>query len=160
MPRLPPPHLRLARPEDLDLLAEIERRSFPDPWSRAMVAGEMGRGDALQLLAFTSRVAATPPSGYAAFRLLGRESELLRLAVLPEARRQGVARALVEKGLVRLAREGVRSCFLEVRESNLPARLLYEGMGFARTGQRPRYYRDGDDAVIYRVGLDAAGVPV
>jgi ribosomal-protein-alanine N-acetyltransferase len=38
--------------------------------------------------------------------------------------------------------------YLEVRFSNVPARRFYEGLGFAEAGCRPRYYLDGEDALV------------
>ena len=61
--------------------------------------------------------------------------------------RQGIARALLEEGIERLRREGVEQCHLEVRINN-PAILLYEALGFAKTGLRRRYYQDGTDALV------------
>lgn len=144
-----PPRLRLAHPGDLGNLVELERRAFPDPWSLAMLEAELQRRDAFQLLAFPPEPEGAAPVGYAAFRLLGPEAELLRLAVIPEARRRGHARALVELGLRHLSWEGVESCFLEVRERNLPALRLYEVLGFEAVGRRRAYYRDGTDALLY-----------
>lgn len=156
------PEIRSARAGDLGALVDLEARAFPDPWSPAMLAGELGNAHAFQLLAFPPRapgaaeaVEETAPVGYAAFRAVGGEAELLRLAVVPEARRHGVGRALLEHGLARLAAEGVAACFLEVRETNLPAIRLYEGLGFAAAGRRRGYYPDGTDARIYRLELPA-----
>ena len=66
------------------------------------------------------------------------ENEVLNLAVDPSARRRGVARRLLQ---AELAREKAQ-WFLEVRESNLAAILLYEAVGFERSGQRKKYYHN------------------
>lgn len=87
--------------------------------------------------------------GYAAFRHAAGEAELLRLAVLPEERRRGVARALFFEGAGRLQAESVQVIFLEVRLDNAPAIALYESLGFTRAGRRRGYYRDGTDALVY-----------
>jgi [ribosomal protein S18]-alanine N-acetyltransferase len=68
--------------------------------------------------------------------LLPDEMEILNLAVHPDARRQGVARALFE-GLIR-GFSG--SIFLEVRESNAGAHEFYKALGFHEVTRRPRYY--------------------
>ena len=73
------------------------------------------------------------------------ELHLTDLGVAPALRRRGVARALVTE----LCREDARVVFLEVRESNLPARALYEQLGFTELDRRARYYADtGEDAVV------------
>ena len=72
------------------------------------------------------------------------ESEILNLAVAPEARRMGMARSLLRHAL-----EGAPSSwFLEVRESNLAAIRLYESTGFQASGKRPGYYSDSSELAI------------
>jgi [ribosomal protein S18]-alanine N-acetyltransferase len=77
------------------------------------------------------------------------EAGLLRIAVAPEARRQGLARRLMEASEAFLIPEGIDSLFLEVRVSNTSARALYEAMGWREQRLRKAYYPDGEDAVIY-----------
>src|SRR4051812_14258233 len=76
------------------------------------------------------------------------ELELLSLAVLPEARRQGVARRLLEHVITTTRARGGRRITLEVGRSNSAARRLYESAGFEVFNVRPNYYRNnGDDAL-------------
>ena len=82
-----------------------------------------------------------------------REAELLRIAVAPEARGRGLGRALLEACQRELAEEGLAQLFLEVRPTNLAAIRLYERCGWEPCGRRPRYYSDGEDALLFqRVG--------
>ena len=141
--------LRLADEADLPALAALEAASFPDPWSETLLAGELAAPTSLVLLALDASAA----TGYAAFRRAADEAELLRVAVAPAARGRRVALRLVEAGLARLLADGVRSCFLEVRPENRPARALYRALGFRETGRRPRYYADGSDALILRLDV-------
>lgn len=137
--------VRPVRPGDLDAIADLEQAAFQDFWPREMLAYEIEHPQAVLLLASLGG----RPVGYAAFRHVAGEAELLRLAVRPEERRRGVAGALVAEGFERLRQEGVQFCFLEVRQDNAPAIALYERLGFARNGRRRGYYRDGMDALIY-----------
>ncbi len=130
---------------DLDAITELEQAAFQDFWPRDMLACEIEHPQAVLLLA---RLGGRPV-GYAAFRHVAGEAELLRLAVRPEERRRGVARALVAEGFERLRGEGAQFCYLEVRQDNTPAIALYERLGFARNGRRRGYYQDGTDALIY-----------
>ncbi|MDR3089909.1 MAG: ribosomal protein S18-alanine N-acetyltransferase [Desulfobulbaceae bacterium] len=77
------------------------------------------------------------------------EAELLKIAVLPEKRRLGVGRALLTDAFRQAADGGARRLFLEVREKNLAARLLYRQTGFTEVGRRKGYYRSPpDDALL------------
>ena len=89
--------------------------------------------------------------GFACFRVMGPEAELLNLAVLPPVRRQGAGSRLVEQLLQEVAESGAVCIFLEVRDSNIAARRLYERFGFQPTGRRTRYYdHPAADAVLLR----------
>ena len=68
------------------------------------------------------------------------EADMMNLAVLPAARRRGIARALVTALIRELAGGGVHSLTLEVRASNGPAKALYGSLGFVRVGCRQGYY--------------------
>ncbi len=71
------------------------------------------------------------------------------IGVWPELRRLGVGGALLGAALDIAARCGAAQAVLEVRASNLPAKLLYERFGFAVVGERRNYYRDpAEDAKI------------
>jgi ribosomal-protein-alanine N-acetyltransferase len=77
------------------------------------------------------------------------EAELIRIAVMPEARRAGLARRLMEASETFLREEGIDNLYLEVRISNAPARALYEALGWKLQRLRKTYYRDGEDAALY-----------
>lgn len=78
------------------------------------------------------------------------EAELLRIAVAPEARGQGLGRRLLSACQRELAGDGLHQLYLEVRASNAAAIGLYEACGWKPCGRRPRYYPDGEDAVLYQ----------
>jgi ribosomal-protein-alanine acetyltransferase len=79
------------------------------------------------------------------------EGEILNLAVAPAGRRTGLGRALVQHMLEALTARGVRQVYLEVRESNAPARALYAAHGFTEIGRRQQYYRRPvEDAIVLR----------
>lgn len=78
------------------------------------------------------------------------QMEILNFAVLPALRRQGIGRKLLAVLLQCGNKIGILSVVLEVREHNVPAIALYEGLGFALSGRRRKYYEDtGEDALIY-----------
>jgi ribosomal protein S18 acetylase RimI-like enzyme len=83
------------------------------------------------------------------------EAELLRIAVRPGERREGLGRALLDACELQFKREGIHTLLLEVRLSNIAAQRLYEDAGWVQNGHRPRYYSDGEDALLYRKELIA-----
>ncbi len=78
--------------------------------------------------------------GYAATMHVEQDSQLLAVAVSPKQQGRGIATQMLAKLLCSAAQRGVRSCRLEVRLSNLPARELYRRFGFAPVGVRYNYY--------------------
>jgi ribosomal-protein-alanine N-acetyltransferase len=119
----------------------LERTAFGQLW------GPLGAHEdllAIEPLAFI-RWSVVPAGG---------EAELLRIAVAPEARRRGLARRLMEASETFLQGAGIDRLFLEVRTANLPARSLYEALGWRAQRIRKAYYQDGEDAVLYWKPLD------
>jgi ribosomal-protein-alanine N-acetyltransferase len=80
------------------------------------------------------------PLGFALFRTIAAEAELLLLAVAPQHRRRGVGRRLLNAFVERAARDGAQRVHLEVRDGN-PAVSMYQAAGFAAAGRRRGYYR-------------------
>lgn len=92
--------------------------------------------------------------GFLMARAAGSEWEIENVAVAGPARRRGLGTRLVGEFLNLARAEGAESVFLEVRESNRAARLLYEKWAFVESGTRPRYYRNPDEgAVICRLAF-------
>jgi [ribosomal protein S18]-alanine N-acetyltransferase len=97
--------------------------------------------------------------GYTIAHWAADEAEILNLGVAPAHRRQGVGRALVEHMLAALRDCGARVVYLEVRQSNVIARRLYESLGFKEVARRAHYYRRPvEDAVILRAAIPAGQV--
>ena len=92
--------------------------------------------------------------GFLVARHLAPEWELENIVVAPGARRQGVGKRLLEALLTAAREVNSDAVFLEVRESNLAARGLYEKFGFCQTGRRKSYYTNPlEDAVLYSLAL-------
>jgi len=92
--------------------------------------------------------------GLLAWRNLGREAEILDLAVRGKDRRHGFATLLLNNFLQQATASGLEQVFLEVRESNRPAMALYKKFGFQITGRRPNYYcRPQEAALLMRLEL-------
>ncbi|MGZ5852927.1 MAG: ribosomal protein S18-alanine N-acetyltransferase [Xanthobacteraceae bacterium] len=85
-------------------------------------------------------------AGFVLSRMVADEAEILSIAVATNDRGRGVARQLLDWHLRRLAGVGCQTAFLEVDETNEPARRLYRRAGFREVGRRDSYYRDGANA--------------
>ena len=87
--------------------------------------------------------------GYVGLVMVPYESDITNITVSGECRRQGIATALLEELFRRCPEKGVTVIHLEVRESNAPARALYEKHGFIIDGRRKNYYTDpAEDAIL------------
>ncbi|HEY5300445.1 MAG TPA: GNAT family N-acetyltransferase [Acetobacteraceae bacterium] len=141
--------MRPADPAHAAALAAIHAAAFPPAtaWDAQAFAGQLaspwvfGLIDAAGAL-ILARVAAD-------------EAEILTLAVVPSARRRGLATALVGRAMRQAATRGASAMFLEVAETNVAALSLYAGMGFRPAGRRPRYYPDGVDALVLKAPINS-----
>ena len=138
-------------------LAALHAQAFAAPWSACEFA---------ELLSQPGVVAIAESDGFVLIRIVLDEAEILTLAVLPKARRQGLGRRLVEEAAVAATKGGAARLFLEVAEDNAPARALYDRAGFSQIGRRKAYYAQGDgsrtDALVMSRNLcvDQANVPL
>ena len=138
-------HIRLAVSEDVPAMLAIEQASFSDPWTeetiRSTLALERMRVLVAEERGDEGRDGVRSLAGYVVALIVGDEGEIADLAVAPNSRRRGLGRALIDRMLAELAGLGVRSLYLEVRESNHAARTLYDSRGFRLIGRRRGYYR-------------------
>jgi ribosomal-protein-alanine N-acetyltransferase len=92
--------------------------------------------------------------GFIVGKQIDQECEIENIAVSGAARRRGLGTRLLGEFLQLVKERGVRETWLEVRESNLAARALYEKWAFVETGRRKAYYQDPEeDALILKFML-------
>ena len=139
--------LRIRRLElvHLDAIEEIERRSYPTPWSRSMFAGELAKPASICFGAFDGEQLV----GYMIISRYVDAWHVMNVAVDPDHRRRGIATLLLDR-LFEATNDGSRRGYtLEVRVSNVGAIKLYEEAGFRARGVRRGYYTDNrEDALI------------
>lgn len=145
----PVPPLVPVRPADASLLSQLHRTAFPpaEAWSATVIALQLEAPGGFGLL--------DPRGGMILGRAIAREAEVLTLAVEPGVRRGGIGRGLLVGAMARGRALDADTMFLEVAVTNDAAIGLYRGVGFEQVGLRRRYYADGTDALIMRVGLSA-----
>ena len=124
-----------------------------DAWSEALVLDELGRSDRVWWAAYAADpkmplTADAPLVGYAGGWVVDGDVQILKVGVDPDWRRRGVARMLLARVADDARNLGARTCSLEVRAANAGAQALYGALGLTAAGKRPRYYSDGEDAVI------------
>ena len=121
-----------------DKIADLHAKCFPHkPWAASEFADLKKSG--CDIIA--------SDNGFIVYRATLDEAEIITIGVAPDARRGGIAAAML--GIVEneLRHNGVKKIFLEVADNNTPARALYEQNGFIEIGRRPKYY-DGIDAIM------------
>ncbi|MDI9350010.1 MAG: GNAT family N-acetyltransferase [Candidatus Symbiobacter sp.] len=160
-----PSRIRLVQksPDDVKIMTYLHGICFMPGWSEELMAQTIFSPVNLAVFALVS-----PPrqdemiAGFLIAQAVvdpasGGEAEILSFGVLPDYRRQGLARLLLHDITRRLAGLGARRLFLEVAVTNLAARRLYENSGFRPVGERKNYYPlptgQSEDALVLRRDL-------
>lgn len=139
--------LRPLAVRDLNAIEEIERVSYPTPWSRSMFASGLAKPTSISLGAFDPE--RDKLVGYLIISRYVDAWHVMNVAVAPERRGQGIATVLLERLFEQTAGDERRGYTLEVRVSNASAIRLYERLGFRPRGVRRGYYTDNrEDALI------------
>ena len=134
--------------DDIPEIWDIEQVSFPAPWVKESFLSEMYRKEAISKVAvFEHKVI-----GYLCTNYRLHEAYLLKLAVHPDFRRQGVATILMHEAKRQLKRRGCVFIYLKVRRSNLSAKTFYEQFGFKIETVRKKYYDDPDEDALLMMG--------
>ena len=139
-------HFRPMLAADLEEIMEIERRSYPFPWTRLIFNDCLRAGYCCWVCERQGVL-----EGYGVASIAAGESHLLNLCVRPESLQQGIGRKLLMHLISLARRHNAEVMFLEVRPTNRVARALYESMGFNELGSRREYYpadQGREDALI------------
>lgn len=140
------------RPAHIGAIAALEAANFSAPWDEASIRGELENPLALWLAAVDENGAVL---GYVGSQSCFEDADILNVCVAPEARRQGLAEALMRELETRLIPKGIEKITLEVRASNEPAIRLYEKLGYSQVGTRKNYYeKPREDALILQKQLN------
>jgi ribosomal-protein-alanine N-acetyltransferase len=139
--------------EQISDVLEIEQASFQHPWNRRSFEDEFASRDAAHYAVLDSERRCM--IGYLFVRIVSREMHLMKIAVAPRWRRNGVAAWTLEQCFAKARRRGIEKVILEVRASNRAAISLYAKLGFSGIGIRQRYYSDtGENALVMAKNLD------
>ena len=131
---------------DLEQVCRIEEEVFSNPWSRESFSRALADVNNVYSVVISED---GKVSGYCGIWGVGTEGQVCNIAILPEARNHGVGSTLLDFTIDACRRKGIKDFTLEVRESNLVARRLYEKKGFVYEGTRKGYYSNPvEDALI------------
>ncbi len=131
---------------DLDAIEEIERVSYPTPWSRSMFVSELAKPSSLSIAAVLEDGTL---AGYMVISRYVDAWHVMNVAVAESYRRRRIASTMLQSLFDVTSDEAERGYTLEVRVSNLAAIALYERFGFVQRGIRRGYYTDNrEDALI------------
>ncbi len=145
--------------EDLSDILAIEQVTHGHPWKESHFISSINSSHQCRIVLQQSKIVA-----YIITSTAADEAELLNITVAPEFQRQGIAQQLLCMTCELFnsdTHKNIHTLFLEVRESNLPAISLYEGIGFNEVGVRANYYpaeksaskNSREDAVIMAKSL-------
>ena len=135
---------------DLDQIELLEQECFSvEPWNRRMLMESFLSQRFFGVLLEEDGVV----TAYGGIQVLYEDAELLLLATAEMYRRCGRGQKLLDDLIAEAKRRGAKRMFLEVRVSNAPAQLMYLKNGFVGTYARPRYYPDGEDALVMKKEL-------
>ena len=130
---------------DIPVIADLEKRFFSTPWSVSALE------NAVKNSAETFWVATkgSDTVGYLGFMQGFESADILTVCIDPSYRGQGYGQAILQFCLNQMQKDGVEKVFLEVRQSNMPARSMYEKSGFNYLNKRINYYKDPiEDAFV------------
>jgi len=132
-------------------LAQLEQLCFSEPWSESGLSAELDNENAFFRVA---QAADDSILGYVGMHCVAGECYIDNVAVFPQARRMGVASALLEEMVAWAKQNDCAFITLEVRPSNSGAIALYQKFGFVEAGRRKRFYRNPDeDGLILTLNL-------
>lgn len=138
--------------EHIPGIAEIEKACFAQPWSAQSLTAELEKDNAVMFAALKT---GGEVIGWAGLTHICGEGSITNIAVLPQARRNGVGEALTRALIDESIRLALDWLMLEVRISNVAAVSLYQKLGFQPVGIRPNFYDfPREDAMLMRHMLD------
>ena len=132
-------------------LTALEAKCFGDPWTEKMFIDSLSSRYTRAIGAFCEDRLV----GYIMWIFAGDVFEILNVATDPEMRRLGIAKKMIKHLSGYGAECGVENILLEVRESNTPARTLYDALGFKAVGVRKNYYKNPvENAILMDLRLE------
>jgi ribosomal-protein-alanine N-acetyltransferase len=146
---------RRFKPSDLEGVMRINRECLPENYTTYFFMNLYKRYPETFIVAEVNReivgyIMCRIETGIPSFKLLGitRKGHVISIAVLPKHQQKGIGYALMREATQAMVNYKAKECYLEVRESNLPAVELYKKLGFEISRIIKNYYADGENAYL------------
>jgi ribosomal-protein-alanine N-acetyltransferase len=150
--------IRRCDPSDIIPVMEINLKTLPEHYSDYFYESLLAELPEAFLVAEVERklvgyIMCKIEYGFSNFKKLGfvKKGHVVSVAVLPEHRKKGIGRALIEEAIAGVKLKKSDELYLEVRCSNTEAIRLYEKLGFVIKQRLKAYYRDGEDASLMAI---------
>lgn len=152
--------IRPFKTSDLEGVIQINRECLPENYSPHFFINLYKRFPATFIIAevngeIVGYIMCRIETGIPSFKLLGvaKKGHVISIAVLPTHHRKGIGYALIREATKAMVNYNAKECYLEVRESNIPAVYLYKKLGFETVRTVRNYYADGEDAFVMTIQL-------
>jgi len=144
--------VRHANPSDLPAIKALEQKSATSAHWNPEQYEHLVSASAPRSVFVIEHASNRIVLGFLVTRLIGREWEIENVVIGEQSQRRGLGTQLLAEFLKQARHRKAAAIFLEVRDSNLAARALYEKLNFKAIGRRNSYYRNPEeDAVLYRL---------
>ena len=130
--------------DDVTAVAALEAENFSRPWSYDAFYKTLSDENYIVIIAKETDALL----GYCVLLCTGEEADITNVCTVPSARGKGVATKMLTALMAEGKSRGVTEFFLEVRESNTPARSLYTKLGFEEIGLRKNYYEEPKEHAV------------
>jgi len=146
---------RRFKPSDLEGVMRINRECLPENYTTFFFMNLYKRYPETFIVAEVNKeivgyIMCRIETGIPSFKLLGitKKGHVISIAVLPNHQQKGIGYALMREATQAMVNYNAKECYLEVRESNLPAVQLYKKLGFEIARTIKNYYADGENALL------------
>ena len=142
--------VKFASIDDLQMIKTIDGEYVKEMYSESMIRDSLLDKNTITMIAYYNEY----EIGYVSANIILDEATILKIVIRQKYRGKGYGKLLLKTIIHELVQKHIKNIFLEVGVNNLPAKNLYENVGFELIYKRQKYYRDGEDADIYRLSLD------
>ena len=132
--------------QHLNACIDLDQKSLNGLWSRSQWEKELS--NPIRICLGVKEIETNKLLGLCSAWLIADELYITSIAVHPTHQRQGIGKSLMTDLIKRSTSFRINNIYLEVKDTNLPAKAFYKSMGFKILGNRSNFYKDGSDAIL------------